>query len=82
MDILDRVPKITKGRVSIGSGTLYTLLEEFLALSWIRETRTAGRRRCYLLTEKGEEILKKEADRLQAQLADYKNLMQKEGQSR
>lgn len=30
MDILDKVPAMTNQRVSVGSGTLYTLLEQFL----------------------------------------------------
>ena len=30
MDILDRVPAMTNQRVNVGSGTLYTLLEQFL----------------------------------------------------
>ena len=28
-DILDRVPSMTGGRVTVGSGTLYNLLEQF-----------------------------------------------------
>ena len=28
MDILDKVPQMTEGRVTIGSGTLYNLLEQ------------------------------------------------------
>ena len=39
MDILDRVPAMTDGRVSVGSGTLYTLLEQFLEADMIRETK-------------------------------------------
>ena len=30
MDILYKVPAMTKGRVNVGSGTLYNLLEQFL----------------------------------------------------
>ena len=71
MDILDRVPAMTKGRVNVGSGTLYTLLEQFLEAEMIRETKVEGRRRSYILTEKGKEMLEKECVRLKAQLADY-----------
>lgn len=45
MDILDRVPAMTGKRVNIGSGTLYTLLEQFLEDDIICETRVEGRRR-------------------------------------
>lgn len=71
MDILDRVPAMTNNRVNVGSGTLYTLLEQFLEAGMIRETKVEGRRRSYILTEKGREMLAKEQVRLAAQLADY-----------
>ena len=72
MDILDRVPAMTDGRVSVGSGTLYNLLEQFLAEGFIRETKVEGRRRSYILTEKGREMLDKEYERIQAQAVDYR----------
>ena len=37
MDILDRVPSMTNGRVNVGSGTLYNLLEQFLSAGMIME---------------------------------------------
>ena len=72
MDILDKVPSMTNGQVNVGSGTLYTLLEQFLEEGMIRETKMEGRRRSYILTEKGQEMLKKEYDRICAQAADYR----------
>ena len=72
MDILDRVPAMTKGRVNVGSGTLYTLLEQFLEAGMIRETKVEGRRRSYILTEKGQDMLEKEYERICAQAADYR----------
>lgn len=71
LDILDRVAALTQNRVNIGSGTLYTLLEQFLEAGMIRETKVCGRRRSYILTNKGEDMLQKEAGRLKAQLKDY-----------
>lgn len=71
MDILDKVPTMTNQRVSVGSGTLYTLLEQFLDAKMIRETKVEGRRRSYILTDKGKDMLDKECARLTAQLADY-----------
>ena len=71
MDILDRVPAMTNQRVNVGSGTLYTLLEQFLEAEMIRETKVEGRRRSYILTEKGHEVLQREVKRLRQQLDDY-----------
>ena len=41
LDILDRIPAMTGNRVSVGSGTLYNLLEQFLEEDMIRETERA-----------------------------------------
>ena len=72
MDILDRVPAMTAGRVHVGSGTLYNLLEQFVEEDMIRETRVEGRRRSYILTARGREMLEKEYQRIRAQAADYR----------
>ena len=69
---------MTNQRVNVGSGTLYTLLEQFLEAEMIRETKVEGRRRSYILTDKGREMLEKECDRLTAQLKDYQLIFGKE----
>ena len=74
IDILDLVPELTGGRVSVGSGTLYNLLEQFLDAGFIRETRVEGRRRSYILTERGLETLKNEYERIRAQAADFRRV--------
>ena len=71
MDILIRIPNMTGGRVKIGSGTLYTLLEQFLEAEMIKETKVEGRRRSYILTPKGREMLFNEYERIKAQMADF-----------
>ena len=72
MDILDRVPAMTDGRVSVGSGTLYDLLERFSSAGMIRETKVEGRRRSYLLTDYGRQTLDREYQRIRAQAEDYR----------
>ena len=78
MDILDKVPSMTDQRVNIGSGTLYTLLEQFLEAGMIRETKVEGRRRSYILTEKGKEMLDKEYRRICSQASDYRTVFGEE----
>ena len=78
MDILDKVPAMTNQRVSIGSGTLYTLLDQFLEAGMIRETKVEGRRRSYILTEKGKEMLDKEYRRICSQALDYRTVFGEE----
>ena len=81
LDILDRVPQMTEGRVNVGSGTLYNLLEQFLESEMIVETKVEGRRRSYILTDKGKDMLKKEYERINAQANDYKKIFEEEDQS-
>lgn len=78
MDILDKVPAMTQGRVSVGSGTLYNLLEQFCGEGMIRETKVEGRKRSYTLTPKGMRLLEREYGRIQAQAEDYRRWMGKE----
>ena len=73
-DILDRVPSMTGGRVTVGSGTLYNLLEQFSEAGMIRETKVEGRRRSYLLTDAGRERLGREYERSCAQARDYQEI--------
>ncbi len=76
-DILETVRTITNGRVSIGSGTLYDLLEQFASEGMIRETKSESRRRSYIITEKGKEMLEREYQRIRFQAADYEHLIRK-----
>lgn len=72
MDIMTQIDDLTGGRVKVGPGTLYNLLEQFAGAGFIRETKVVGRRRSYILTEKGAAALKEEYDRIRAQAADYR----------
>ena len=69
---------MTGRRVHVGSGTLYNLLEQFLNMELIRETRVEGRRRSYILTPKGKEMLDREYARISAQVVDYKQIFGEE----
>lgn len=80
VDILDRVPAMTGGQVTVGSGTLYVLLEQFQDAGWISETRVEGRRRSYVLTDAGRQVLRREFDRITRQAEDYRRIFEKEGQ--
>ena len=78
MDIMEKVRAMTAGRVAVGPGTLYSLLESFTKAGMIRETKVEGRRRSYVLTEKGKETLREEYRRLCAQTADYRRCLGEE----
>jgi len=72
VDIMEQVAQMTENRVAIGPGTLYSLLESFIAEGFIRETKVEGRKRSYLLTVKGQLRLEEEYRRLLQQAEDYR----------
>ena len=71
-DIMARGREMTAGRVSVGPGTLYNLLESFLSAGMILETKAEGRQRSDLITEAGRAALEEEYRRLQTLAADYR----------
>ncbi|MBQ2903248.1 MAG: PadR family transcriptional regulator [Clostridia bacterium] len=74
IDIMDKVSQMTDGRVKVGSGTLYNLLEQFLGSGIIIQTKAEGRRRNYVLSEKGKVVLRCEYERLCTQAEDYRKM--------
>ena len=73
-DIMAQVSELTQGRVSVGPGTLYNLLESFVQAGYIAETKVEGRKRSYLITEAGQKALEDEYRRLRTLAADYEAL--------
>ena len=71
VDVMKQVERLTEGRVVIGPGTLYSLLESFLSAGFIQETRVEGRRKSYQITVKGRLRLEEEVRRLRRQTEDY-----------
>ena len=69
---------LTFNRVTVGSGTLYNLLEQFLESGMIIETKVEGRKRSYLLTQKGKDMLDAEYSRIVAQAQDYRKFFGEE----
>lgn len=78
IDLFDRIAQRTQGRVTVGSGTLYNLLEQFLAEEIIEDVADRGRRKVYRLTNRGRAMLEEEYRRLLAQAADYEAVFGKE----
>ena len=71
IDIMEMVSEMTGGRVLLGPGTLYALLGDFVKQGFIKETAVEGRKRSYVITDAGEELLREEYERLKAQVTDF-----------
>ena len=70
VDIMEKVKTISKGRVLVGPGTLYAMLAKFEENGVIEMTSSEGRRKSYIITELGKEMLQKEYDRLMIMVED------------
>ena len=71
VDIMKMVAEITKNRVTVGAGTLYTLLDNFVSEKMIVETRVENRKKSYLITDLGNEMLDREYKRLKSLISDF-----------
>ena len=69
-EITQAVQERTGGRVTLGPGTLYTILGKFQKQNWIQEIVVSGRKRTYRITPNGVAAYREELARLHACLHD------------
>lgn len=69
-DIAHWISCRTEGRLTLGPGTLYTILGKLTDERMIEETAVEGRRRTYAITGAGETLYDNEVARLHRCLAD------------
>lgn len=75
IDIMAMVSVISNGRVSIGPGTLYAMLQKFEDNEIIEKTREENRKKWYLITNAGKQMIEDELKRLESMLSDAKSTM-------
>jgi DNA-binding PadR family transcriptional regulator len=75
VDIMKRVEDLTNGRVMIGPGTLYSLLNNFVKERMIIETKIENRKKNYVITSLGTKMLEKEYLRVTKLKKDYEMLI-------
>ena len=75
VDIMKKVEELTNGRVIIGPGTLYSLLDNFVKENIIIETKIENRKKNYVITSLGTEMLEKEYLRVTKLKNDYEMLI-------
>ena len=74
VDIMEKVRDISKGRVKVGPGTLYAMLARFEENGIILKTAETGRRKSYIITETGLQMLREEYERLNMMVRDGKEI--------
>ena len=76
--IMQAISQLTRGRVNIGAGTLYALLERFEGEGLITLTRMEDKRKYYRLTPEGDRALREEYRRIRQHAADMETVLREE----
>ncbi|MGI5891521.1 MAG: PadR family transcriptional regulator [Bacillota bacterium] len=63
--IMQYVKELTRGRIILGAGTIYQSLGKLERDGLIRRTRASERKKFYLITAAGQEILLEEVHRIE-----------------
>jgi len=63
--IMQYVIEISDGRVELGAGTLYGAIKSLVKKEWIEQLDGDGRRKEYIITELGREVIQLEISRLE-----------------
>jgi len=67
--IMQKTSTMSKGRLILSAGTLYGAISNLLEKGWIlpcgESSETDGKRKLYQITEKGQEVLLAELERLE-----------------
>lgn len=69
-DIMKSITEMTDGLVNVGPGTLYPLLSRFQKEDLILQVSEDSRKKTYILTEKGRNLLTEEFNRLKRLVED------------
>lgn len=69
--VMQKIEEMSKGTVILAAGTLYGAIENLHKHGWIKSVGEESRRKIYIITDEGSEILKKEKKRLQHILSLY-----------
>jgi DNA-binding PadR family transcriptional regulator len=75
--IIQEVSEITRGRVTLGPGTLYGAINSMLTKGWVRlysEDKASRKKKEYVITETGREVFQQEVARLRELLDNARRM--------
>ena len=73
--IMQKIDEITNGRLKVGPGTLYNLMDRFVKEEIVKRVDTSGKKKTYQLTDKGNELLNEEIKRLKILISDGEKMI-------
>ena len=81
--IMQKVEKLSRGRLRLAAGTLYGAISSMLEKGWITAITGEGdsRKKEYVITEAGKAILRAEYERLMELVGNGRAVLEKEGEN-
>ena len=67
-EIMNEITRITNGEITVGAGSLYTLLPKFEKECYIKLVKVENNKKIYQITNLGKKKLQKEKERLQSEI--------------
>ncbi|MGD6804898.1 PadR family transcriptional regulator [Rossellomorea vietnamensis] len=61
---MQKIEKLSNGSVILAAGTLYGAIENLNKHGWIEPVGNSGRKKIYMITSEGKDVLKIEKERL------------------
>lgn len=74
--IMQNVEQLSNGRVKLAAGTLYGAINTLLEKGWITAVSEENRKKEYLITKQGKEMLQSEIIRLQELLENGTHILE------
>ena len=68
-EIMNKITEITHGEVTVGAGSLYTLLPKFEKECYIKLVKVENNKKIYQITNLGKKKLQKEKERMLKQIS-------------
>ena len=68
-EIMNKITEITHGEVTVGAGSLYTLLKKFKKECYIKLVKVENNKKIYQITNLGKKKLQKEKERMLKQIS-------------
>lgn len=79
--IMNSIEQLTNNRLSIGPASLYTTLKKLLAADYIKELGdNSGKRKTYITTKKGIDLLKNEVARRREMVMHAERFLKEKGE--
>ncbi len=76
--IMQFADDMSRGRVKLGAGTIYGAIKSLQKKKWIVPYDEDGRKKEYIITDLGKEIVKKEVERLKELYKNGQHLLSQE----